>query len=332
MGYRFSHFALGAAALAPFAGWSTDSRAQTYTVKGIVLSGSAGTLTAGASVVTLTLSPSGSFSPVGYQRSVTAPTYTVTVKCVDGGTAALACTSHAMVAVIHDPGGVVTGSRLSPLQNFTIGNNTQTVLGGPVGSSPATFTLSALTNSATATFRVGFAVPVLTSGATGLSTTRTFSVAVGPSTSSVTSTMSSTMVAIVWRPMALGVTGSLDFGKVVKPVSGTGTFTLTPAGSLSTSGGAIMPGNSHSVPSFTVTGEGGQAFSLTVPASFVMSRSGSSLTVSTSTSFSGTTQSLSGAVNAQGSFPFTVGGELPISATSPSGAYTGNLVVEVQYN
>jgi spore coat protein U-like protein len=58
-----------------------------------------------------------------------------------------------------------------------------------------------------------------------------------------------------------------------------------------------------------------------------MSTGSNSLTVTTSSTASGTLTLAGG-----GSTAFTVGGSFPISTATSSGAYTGSLVVTVAYN
>jgi hypothetical protein len=332
---RVSHLVLGAVVVTtPFGLWTSDALGQTYSITAFATTGSVGTLVASTSTVTETLAPSGSFSPSGYVMHSPSLTYKVTVRCIDGTPAAShRCSTNNMVMVIKDSGAA--SGRLSSLVNFTIGNNSQTIVSGASGN-PATLTLAALGNSATGTFNVGFGIPILTSGATGASTTRTFTVAVGLSATGLTSTSTGLLAAVVWNPIAVGVTSSLNFGKIISPTSGTATYTLTPGGSLTaSSGGAIIASSTHSAAGFNITGEGAQLFQLTVPSSFTMT-GGTTLTVTTTTSFGGTgtmtTQSFLGSLGTLGSFPFQVGGLLPVTAGTPSGAYTGSLIVNVNYN
>src|SRR5215469_9936535 len=103
----------------------------------------------------------------------------------------------------------------------------------------------------------------------------------GANTSSATATVSTTILA----PISVTKNTDLAFGTVVKPNTGTSTFTVTNAGALTVTGGgdgAAVASNVHSAASFTVNGEGGQAFTLAVPASVVLAGpSSASLTVTT---------------------------------------------------
>ncbi len=96
-------------------------------------------------------------------------TYTAKIKCVDGSGFSHRCSNNNLVMVIRDGGGVVSGSRISPLQNFTLGSSLTTESAAS-GSNPTTFTLSGMTNSSTATLSVGFGIPLLSSGNTGVTT------------------------------------------------------------------------------------------------------------------------------------------------------------------
>lgn len=341
MGHRVSHIALGAAiVVTPFGVWTSEAAAQTFSIVSITPSGSAGTFVAGSSAVTITMTPSGSFSPSTNVMHTPALTYTVSLKCVDQGSHH--CSSTNMVAVLKDTGTVLSTSRLGALVNFTESGSQSQISSS--GSNPTTFTLGPLTatSGSTATrtgaMQVGFGVPLLTSGNTGVSTTRTFTLAVGASTFSLTS-LTSRFSAVVWNPMSIGVNTNMNFGQVTAPTSGApSTYTLTPASGLSASGGgATFASTIHSAAAFTVTGEGAQAFSLTVPGSFNMTATGGhTLTVTTATNYGGagtlTTQSFNGSLGTLGSFTFSVGGVLPVNIGTASGTYTGNLIVSVQYN
>jgi hypothetical protein len=328
---RFSHLAFSAAVLAPLGAWSTDALGQTYTVTSISPSGSVGSLASSTIASTLTLSPSGGFTPSNIRLSSGSVIYTVTVKCG----AQNACNgAGANVAVrIQDTGGQI--GRLMPLQNFTAAAGADSIVTAPSGSNPTTLTIGPIAKNRTGTFTIGFDIPLAATGATG-PTTRTFQVLVAPAGSTPSNSGNGTLTATVFNPIAVGVTSNMNFGVLYRPTSGSGTVTLSTSGALTTSAG-IAKGSGTSAAGFNVTGEGGQAFSLNVPGSFTMAAGGTaSLTVTTTTSFAGTgtltTQHLSGALGALGSFPFSVGGSFPFGSTTPTGAYVGNLVVGVNYN
>lgn len=327
---RFSRLAFGAAALAPLGGWSTDALGQTYTVTSVSASGSVGTLAASTMASTLTLSPSGGFTPSGIRVSSGSVIYTVTVKCGSQN----ACNgANANVAVkIQDTGGQV--GRLLPLQNFTAAAGTDSIITAPSGTNPTTLTIGPIAKNSTGTFTIGFDIPLAATGTTGAAT-RSFQVLVARAGSTPSNSGAGTLAATVFHPITVGVTSNMNFGVLYRPTAGSGSVTLTPSGVVSASAG-IARGTGSSAAGLSVSGEGGQRFSLNVPASFTMVSNMNTLTVTTTTSFSGTstltTQNFSGAVGATGSFSFGVGGTFPFASTTPTGSYVGNLVVGVNYN
>lgn len=147
--------------------------------------------------------------------------------------------------------------------------------------------------------------------------------------SSATATSSATLL----RPVALSSSTNLAFGRIVLPSSGTGAVSIgTAADSVTASGGAVaLSGGSPSRATFSISGEGGQAVTVTVPATVTMSGpSSSTLVVTLASSVSGSTN-LSGALGAAGSATFYVGGSFAPTATTTTGAYSGTFTVTVAY-
>jgi hypothetical protein len=137
--------------------------------------------------------------------------------------------------------------------------------------------------------------------------------------------------ATILRSMSITKTSDLVFGLVSTPLTGNGTVTVDPTTGVRTTVGATGFGaTTPTRATFNVTGEGGQALSVTIPASFVMTGP-QSMTVTTSSSFAGTPL-LSGALGSQGTFNFGVGGTIPVNSTTLNGSYTGNFTVTVAYN
>jgi len=138
--------------------------------------------------------------------------------------------------------------------------------------------------------------------------------------------------ATVIRGLSISKTSDLIFGSVVKPANGSGTVAIDAAsGARSFTGGVVGVANpAPTRAAFTVTGEGGQTVSVTVPASFQMTGP-QPITVTTTNSLSAT-PTLSGVLGAGGSYAFGIGGSAPITSTTPDGAYSGNFTVTVAYN
>jgi hypothetical protein len=156
--------------------------------------------------------------------------------------------------------------------------------------------------------------------------------ALAQSTASTTGTGSITVI----RPLTITKNADLKFGTVVRPGTGSGTAAVSAAGARTVTGGVVglASGDTPQASQFTVAGEGGQSISVTIPASFTMANGTDSLTVTTSNNLAGSagSQTLSNAMGAAGSLVFNVGGSVPITSTTPSGAYTGAFTVSAAYN
>lgn len=152
-----------------------------------------------------------------------------------------------------------------------------------------------------------------------------------PTTASVT----------IFRPITLTKNADLSFGVVVRPLSGSDTVYIDKdngARTLANNNAALLTtaGNPVQAPAgravFTVNGEGGQTFSITVPANFNMTRVGGSETITVVLTPSATTGLLSNTLGNAGTATFGVGGEIPVSSSTASGAYNGTFTTTVAYN
>lgn len=161
----------------------------------------------------------------------------------------------------------------------------------------------------------------------------------GAASAQASSTQTTTGSATVFQPIVLGKTSDLSFGTLVRPASGNGTVTIAAADGTRTltGAGALLstgPNAAAARAAYTVTGEGGQTFSITVPANFNMTRvSGSEIIQVTlaSTATTATLNSVLGSPTA-GTASFGVGGSIPITNGTAGGAYTGTFSVTVAYN
>lgn len=149
------------------------------------------------------------------------------------------------------------------------------------------------------------------------------------------STTGSGSITVI-RPLTLTKTADLKFGTVVRPATGSGTAVISAAGARSVTGGVVglASGDAPAAAAFSVAGEGGQSVSITVPASFSMANGTDTLVVTTSNSLTGSaaSQTLSNALGSAGSLAFSVGGSVPIGASTATGAYTGTFTVSAAYN
>jgi hypothetical protein len=150
------------------------------------------------------------------------------------------------------------------------------------------------------------------------------------------SSQTTTATSTIFQPIVLAKNTDLSFGTVVRPASGNGTVTVAASdGARSLTGsGALISGGPNAAAgraTYTVTGEGGQTYSISVPANMNMAGPASSTLVVTLTP-TATSGTLSGVLGATGTQTFGVGGAIPIANTTTSGAYTGTFAVTVAYN
>jgi hypothetical protein len=152
------------------------------------------------------------------------------------------------------------------------------------------------------------------------------------SSASTTGTGSITVI----RPITITKNADLAFGAVVRPATGSGTAVVSAAGARSVTGGVVglSSGATPAAAQFTVSGEGGQSISVTIPATFSMANGADTLTVTTSNNLTGSAsaQTLSNATGAAGTLVFNVGGSVPIASTTPTGLYSGSFTVSAAYN
>jgi hypothetical protein len=132
-------------------------------------------------------------------------------------------------------------------------------------------------------------------------------------------------------PITLTKDADLAFGTIIKPNTGNGTVTIgTGADTVAVTGTGTASMGTASRAKFTVGGEGGQTYAITVPASFNLSNGGNDVTVTLTSS--ATTGTLSGTLGASGSQTFQVGGSFTIPSTQATGNYAGSFTVTTAYN
>lgn len=130
--------------------------------------------------------------------------------------------------------------------------------------------------------------------------------------------------------ISIGITKNVDlnFGQVLIGAS-SGTVVITPSGSRSATGGAMLgSGAAASSASFTVSGEALSTYSITLPSSITLSSGGPTMTVQAFTR----TPSGTGTLNILSRQTLTVGATLLVNAAQTSGTYTGSFLVRVDYN
>ena len=149
------------------------------------------------------------------------------------------------------------------------------------------------------------------------------------SSASTTTTGTTTII----QPVTIAQNSALVFGTIIRPASGTSTVSIgTGADTVSTTGGAVVLRGTTSRARYTVSGEGGETVSVTVPATFALTKSGApDLTVTLDRNPTGNL-TLSNALGATGTANLAIGGSFPISSTTPTGDYQGTFTVSAAYN
>lgn len=141
-----------------------------------------------------------------------------------------------------------------------------------------------------------------------------------------------TVSATVIRAITVTKNADLSFGTVVR---GAGTLVVSTAGARSvTQSVGFLASSTASAGQFTIGGEGGQAITVTVPATITLSKGADTLSVATSNDLSGAAnaQAISGAIGSAGTLVVKVGGTLTLTDNTPVGAYSGTLTVSAAYN
>jgi hypothetical protein len=159
----------------------------------------------------------------------------------------------------------------------------------------------------------------------------------GSACAQASASLPTTATTTIFQPIQLAKNTDLSFGTVVRPAAGAGTVTIASAdGARSLVGAGALLATGPNAPAgratFTVTGEGGQTFSITVPASFNMTRVNGPETIVVTLTPTATTGLLDSTLSNTGTANFGVGGSIPVADTTHSGAYSGTFNVIVAYN
>jgi len=239
----------------------------------------------------------------------------------------------ARITVQHS--GANTG-RAGDMGSFTVSPGSgMTITSGPSGTDPVTFTIAAIGSGKSVTFFVGGSVPYAgdSSGlASGPSSSGFRITVVDPSKASNTVQRDGATAATVYHALNIAAGKALNFGRIVLPSSGSGSVTMQPANpaALPTAGVQLTPAQTTNG-DFTITGEAGTFYNLTVPSKVTLTNGSlDSFDLNISTTASGARQ-FSGSTGAAASFTFTIGGSFSFTSSMRGGAYTGTVPVLVQY-
>jgi hypothetical protein len=155
-----------------------------------------------------------------------------------------------------------------------------------------------------------------------------------PAAAQSSATASATSTSRITAPITLTKDTDLAFGTVVRTSdANSNTVTInetTGARTITGAGSGALVASTTSRATYSVSGEGGQTFAITVPGTVVMTSGANNLTVNlTGSAASGT---LSGSLGSAGSATFGVGGNFSLGQSQASGAYSGSFNTTVAYN
>ena len=139
--------------------------------------------------------------------------------------------------------------------------------------------------------------------------------------------------ALLITPITISKNTDMNFGNLASSSTTGGTIILSTSGSRSIggSGGVTLPAiiGTVSAADFTVSGQGGYGYTITLPTTVTISDGlGHSMTITSFTSSPSSTGTLSSA----GTQDLTVGGTLNVSAAQAAGSYTSSSGVSVTVN
>ena len=310
--------------------------AQTISIVSITALALGNTASAASGNTVFTVVPStGAITKTGLGARISVGTVRATVTILCTGTNPQCSGATINVRVGSD--GSPTGRALA-MTNFTAASGTATVVAAPAAGNPITFQISPIPRNTNQTFFVGGNYTITddaSAGATGAATSSlNVRVAVSPAAPLAPGT-SSNSTATVYRSLSVTKNSDLVFGSMLRPASGSSTITIDPTTGVRTQSGLalLVASPTPSRAAFTVNGEGGRIISVTVPASFNMTRSGGAetLLVTTSRDPAGSL-TLTGALGAAGTASFGVGGSFPVTSATVRGGYTANFNVVFDYN
>lgn len=123
---------------------------------------------------------------------------------------------------------------------------------------------------------------------------------------------------------------SLAFGSFVAGTGGAIIVAANPAARASNGGVVLLPSGSWSAASFSVAGDTGASYTITLPSngSVTLTSGPNTMAVNSFTSSPAST----GQLSAGGSQTVTVGATLSVGNNQASGSYSGSFAVSVDYN
>lgn len=142
-------------------------------------------------------------------------------------------------------------------------------------------------------------------------------------------TASATATATVITPITIAKDVDMNFGNLAVHATTAGTVQMDPASSRTATGGVTLPATTGTVSAaqFTVSGEAGYTYAITLPNSLTIASGTDNMTVDNFTSSPASTGLLTG-----GTEILTVGATLNVAAAQPSGTYVSATPFDVTVN
>lgn len=317
----------GLAALVVGLALASSAAAQTYTLTaGDAGVGTVTSATSGDTTFRISSSVSGSVSRApgggtGSLLSAGSGRATVSIRCQGGQ-----CNSNSITMTV-SAAGSTTGRAGAP-HSFTVSDGTADASGGG-----GTWTIVGISNGQTRTVYLGMDLPIADANSaqpTGAASAGYVVHVHRSNDPSRSATDAGTVTATVIRPLAIQNLSALTFGKIIK---GAGTVTINQdTGARSVAAGYFVASSTTSRAAFKVTGEAGRQVSISAPSSVAMAGP-QALSISLFKNF-GTSLSLQqvqGGPSGAGEYTLGVGGQVQVTPTTKSGAYTGSFIVQVNY-
>jgi len=137
-------------------------------------------------------------------------------------------------------------------------------------------------------------------------------------------TVQTTITATILTPISISKQADLSFGDVYPDATTAGTVIVDFTGGRTFSGGTAAGSTTGSAAAFTVTGETGATYVLSIPASVNLLGPGSDMVVTLNDNAAGDLT--------LGSDTFNIGGTLNVGVNQNTGAYSATFNVVVNYN
>lgn len=143
------------------------------------------------------------------------------------------------------------------------------------------------------------------------------------STGAMAASANGTANATIIDAIAITADLSLEFGTIINGAAN--TVTVDTAGARTATDATQLAGGTVRAAEFTVTGDPGRAYTVTIPSPISVTFGADSMNVG---NFS---HNASLTIPGTGSETFQVGGDLSVANGQAAGTYTGTLVVQVNY-